>query len=296
MKRAVSDFSTWREVLADVTTELGDAREARWLCEDAAGVAANEFDHILDQPVAMRMGVAVSAMVGRRLAGEPLQYVLGHWSFRRLDVMVDGRVLIPRPETEQLVDIALEILRATDPPRVVADLGTGSGVIALSLATELPLDATTVVATDISRDALDVARANLAGIGRAAVNVTLHEGSWCSALPGEVRGRINLIVANPPYVAAGADDVEQLVVDHEPHIALFAGHDGLDAVRSIVAEAQGWLTPGGRLLLEIGHDQGDAVRRMLTATEWRDVEVRTDLAGRVRFAMACAPYAEASAT
>lgn len=296
MTRTVSEFSTWRDVLADVTTELGDAREARWLCEDAAGVAATEFDLILDQPVAMRMGVAVRTMVGRRLAGEPLQYVLGHWSFRRLDVMVDRRVLIPRPETEQLVDIALEILRATEPPRVVADLGTGSGVIALSLATELPLDATKVVATDISRDALDVARANLAGIGRAAVNVTLHEGSWCSALPGDCRGRINLIVANPPYVAVGANDVERLVVDHEPHIALFAGHDGLDAVRSIVADAPGWLTPGGRLLLEIGHDQGDAVRRMLTDAGWRDVNVRTDLAGRVRFAAACTPDVEASAT
>lgn len=283
------NFSTWREVLADVTAEIGDAREARWLCEDAAGADAAEFDLLLDEPVTMRMGVALRSMVARRASGEPLQYVLGHWSFRRLDVMVDRRVLIPRPETERLVDLALDALRGMTAPRVVADLGTGSGVIALSLAAELPLEGTTVLATDVSTDALDVARANLAGIGRAAVNVSLWAGDWCAALPAAYCGAIDVIVANPPYIAAGDPAVEAIVVEHEPHQALFSGADGLDAIRSIVAQSPQWLSARGRLLLEIGHEQGIAVRAMLVGTGWRDVRVHADLTGRDRFVTAHAP-------
>ena len=285
----MSDFSTWREVLADVTVEIGDAREARWLCEDAAGVDAAGFDHLLDEAVTMRMGIALRNMVARRTSGEPLQYVLGHWSFRRLDVMVDRRVLIPRPETERLVDLALDALRAMDAPRVAADLGTGSGVIALSLAAELPLEGTTVLATDVSTDALDVARANLAGVGRAAVNVSLWPGDWCAALPAAYRGAIDVIVANPPYIAEADPAVEAIVVDYEPHAALFSGADGLDAIRSIVAQSPQWLSARGRLLLEIGHEQGDAVRALLVAAGWRDVEVHADLTGRDRFVAARVP-------
>ncbi len=285
----MSDFSTWRDVLAEVATELGNPREARWMCEDAAGVAAADFDLILDEPVAMRMGLALRTMVGRRLAGEPLQYVLGHWSFRRLDVMVDRRVLIPRPETEHLVDLVLDTLRGMDAPRVVADLGTGSGVIALSLAIELPLDGTTVFGTDVSHDALDVARANLAGIGRAAVNVSLWAGDWCDALPVAYRGAIDVIVANPPYIADADPAVEAVVREHEPRLALFSGVDGLDAIRRIAAQAPHWLSARGRLLLEIGHDQGDAVRGVLDGGRWRDIEVHKDLTGRVRFVTALVP-------
>ena len=124
-------------------------------------------------------------MVARRRAGEPLQYVLGSWGFRRLDLLVDRRVLIPRPETEQVVEVALELLAGRERPLVVADLGTGSGAIALSLARELPSTGVEVWATDISTDALDVARANLAGLGRAAVNVRLAEGDWFGALPAD---------------------------------------------------------------------------------------------------------------
>jgi release factor glutamine methyltransferase len=176
-----------------------------------------------------------------------------------------------------------------DAPRVVADLGTGSGVVALSLAAELPLDGTTVLATDVSTDALDVARANLAGIGRAAVNVSLWSGDWCAALPAAYRGAIDVIVSNPPYIAMADPAVEAIVVDHEPHTALFSGADGLDAIRSIVAGAPQWLSARGRLLLEIGHDQGDAVRTMLVAAGWRDVDVHADLTGRDRFVTAHAP-------
>lgn len=285
----MSDFSTWREVLADVTAEIGDAREARWLCEDAAGADAAEFDLLLDDAVTMRMGIALRNMVARRMSGEPLQYVLGHWSFRRLDVMVDRRVLIPRPETERLVDLALDTARGMDAPRVIADLGTGSGVIALSLAAELPLEGTTVLATDVSTDALDVARANLAGIGRAAVNVSLWSGDWCAALPAAYRGAIDVIVANPPYIAVADPAVEAIVVDHEPHTALYSGADGLDAIRTIVAQAPHWLSAHGRLLLEIGHEQGDAVRAMLAGAGWREVTVHADLTGRDRFVTAHAP-------
>lgn len=283
------DYSTWREVLADVCVELGDVREARWMCEDAAGVDAAGFDLVIDEAVPMRMGLALRAMVARRLAGEPLQYVLGHWSFRRLDVMVDRRVLIPRPETEQLVEIAVNALRSMAAPRIVADLGTGSGVIALSLADELPLDGTTVLATDASADALDVARANLAGIGRAAVNVSMWQGDWYDALPDAYRGAIDVIVSNPPYIALNDPAVDAVVTDHEPHRALFAGADGLDALRRIVAGAPPWLSPRGLIMLEIGHDQGPHMRDLLRDAGWRDVDVHRDLTGRVRFVTAFAP-------
>src|SRR5438105_5970876 len=137
-------------------------------------------------------------MVARRAAGEPLQYVLGRWAFRTLDLMVDRRVLIPRPETEQVVEVALAEARRLH-ARIAADLGTGSGAIALSLAAELP--GVDVWATDVSADALAVARANLAGIGTfAAARVRIQEGDWFGALPPELRGRLDIVVSNPPYI------------------------------------------------------------------------------------------------
>jgi release factor glutamine methyltransferase len=202
-------------------------------------------------------------MLARLATGEPLQYVLGRWGFRHLDLMVDRRVLIPRPETECVVEVALQKARSLEPPIVCADLGTGSGAIGLSLALELPIDGVTVWMTDRSADALDVARANAAGIGRSAANVRIAEGNWFEALPAELRGRLSLIVTNPPYVAVGDPELESIVREWEPPTALFAGADGLDEVRRVVAEAAAWLAPGGWLVLEIGASHGEAVSRCL---------------------------------
>ena len=252
-------MSTWREVLADTTAALNDPREARFICEHAAGLGAAEFALSLEELVTQRMGLHVHDMVRRRLAGEPLQYVMGRWAFRHLDVLVDPRVLIPRPETEFVAEVALGFAREATESRLVVDLGTGSGVIGLSMAHELPIIGTTVWLTDVSPDALDVARANLAGIGRAGANVRIGQGSWYDALPGDVQGLVDVIVSNPPYIAT--DDPE-------------------------LSQAPQWLRGGGALVLEIGHRQGDSVRALLTDSGLRDVEIRRDLAGRERVAIA----------
>ena len=166
----VSDETiTWGELLQVTAVELGNEQEARWLCEHASGLDRIELDSARDEVVSQRCGVALRAMVARRLTGEPLQYVMKSWAFRHLDVLVDNRVLIPRPETEVMVqaalDLAREMISKTNSKLRVADLGTGSGVIGLSLASELPRGSNEVWLTDLSADALEVARANLAGLG-----------------------------------------------------------------------------------------------------------------------------------
>ena len=278
--------TTWRELLAETQATLGSKQDARFLCEHAAGLDAAEFTSALGEVVSQRMGGYVQEMVRRRLAGEPLQYVMGRWAFRHLDLLVDARVLIPRPETELVAEVALEAARAVQPSRVVVDMGTGSGAIGLSLAHELPLAGTTVWLTDVSPDALDVARANSAGIGRNGANVRIAAGDWFAALPAELAGTVDVLVANPPYVAEDDVDVEDIVSRHEPHIALFSGNDGLDAIRAIAAGVRHWLRPGGVLVLEIGHQQGVAVRDVLAAHGLRDVQIRGDLTGRDRIAVA----------
>jgi release factor glutamine methyltransferase len=217
-------------------------------------------------------------MVERRRAGEPLQYVLGSWGFRTLDLRVDRRVLIPRPETEWVVEQALSRLPA-DRPTTVVDLGTGSGAIALSIAVERP--SATVVATDASPDALAVARANLAGAGRPARRVSLHQGSWWDAVPADLRGTIDLVVSNPPYVSPD-DDLPPEVADWEPVDALVPGPTGLEALEVIVAGAPAWLRPGGWLVCEIGETQGAAVLRLASEAGFVRPEVLPDLTGRDR--------------
>jgi release factor glutamine methyltransferase len=226
-------------------------------------------------------------MLARLRTGEPLQYVLGRWGFRRLDLAVDARVLIPRPETELVAEVAIGLAAACGPPVTVADLGTGSGAVGLALADELPFAGTTVWITDADADALDVARANLAGIGRAAVNVRVGQGSWFEALPGDVR--FDVIVSNPPYIADGATLIDDSVRGWEPHRALFGGFDGLDDIRHLVGGAPAHLVPGGWLVLEIGADQGPNVRQLFENVGYADVEIRQDLAGHDRIALGRTP-------
>ena len=261
------DSITWGELLRVSAAELVNEQEARWLCEHASGLERGEFDGARDEVVSERCGVALRAMIAQRLAGEPLQYVMKSWAFRHLDVLVDRRVLIPRPETEVVVQVAIdlanELLRKPKPKLRVADLGTGSGVIGLSLASELPRGSTEVWLTDLSADALEVARANLAGSGLINSDVRIVQGSWFAALPSELKNRFYLIVSNPPYIGVYDPSIEASVRNYEPHLALFAGSDGLDAYREIIAQAGEWLVTDGWLVLEIGHQQGDSVRELL---------------------------------
>ena len=281
------DAVTVRELWARTSEVVGARHEARWLCEVAVGRDAAEFDASIDEAVTDRMAEHLDAMVARYRGGEPLQYVLGRWGFRRIDLAVDRRVLIPRPETELVADAAIGLAQRVPEPRYVADLGTGSGAIGLSLAVELPLDGTTVWMTDVSEAALEVASANLAGIGRAGRNVRIAAGRWFDALPeGQ---RFDVIVSNPPYVATDARDLEPAVRNWEPVEALLAGADGLDDIRVLIAGAPDHLIADGWLVLEIGADQGAAVRSLFEASHYRMIEIRPDLSGRDRIALGRSP-------
>ncbi|MGH9273029.1 MAG: peptide chain release factor N(5)-glutamine methyltransferase [Acidimicrobiales bacterium] len=276
----------WRQLRDESVARLADAgiedpsQELRWIAERASGRTAAEQVAALDDPATEREVAAVDQMVRRRAAGEPLQYVLGRWAFRTLDLLVDRRVLIPRPETEVVAGLAIDALASLERPAVAVDLGTGSGAIALSLAAER-WPHIEVWATDASPAALSVARANLAGLGRRAGVIRLVEGDWFAALPDELRGRIDVIVSNPPYVAAGAP-LPPEVAEWEPTEALLSGADGLDALRRIAADAPRWLAPGGVLVAEIGETQGAAVVELAKAAGLTDVRIVPDLAGRDR--------------
>jgi len=268
---------------------LGDRRTAQWFVEDASGCS---WPAALDEPVPEGAKEAFFSMLGRRVAGEPVQYVLGHWAFRNLDLMVDRRVLIPRPETEVVVDVALSELALVAPVGtdgahpLVVDLGTGSGAIALSIATERrDIEAW---ATDMSAEALAVASANLAGLGAQAVGrVRLAQGSWWSALPVELKGSVTLAVANPPYVAEGeVAELPEEVSCWEPRQALVAGPTGLEALEAIVSEAPAWLAGRSTLVAEIAPHQSSAAKNLALSAGFRDVFVRNDLAGRERVLVA----------
>lgn len=276
---------TWASLWSE-TAERVPRPHARWLCEVASGYDGDEFVSMLDSPVTQRAVAHLDSMLARVDAGEPLQYVLGRWGFRHLDLMVDRRVLIPRPETETVVEVALRLAKRMASPIVCADIGTGSGAIGLSLATELPIDDVTVWMTDNSANALDVARANAAGIGRAAANVRVAEGDWFEALPHELGGQLALVVSNPPYVADDDPELEPIVREWEPRPALFGGADGLDAIRVLVDGARKWLRPDGWLVIEIGSNHGDRVTDLLHDAGYEEVEIHKDPSGHDRVAVA----------
>lgn len=279
----------WRELRAESVERLAAAgvgepeREVSWIVERASGMTAAEQVAALDDVVPDRSAPFVQQMVARREKGEPLQYVLGRWGFRTLDLLVDRRVLIPRPETEVVAGLAIEAVHARAEgarPPVAVDLGTGSGAIALSLAAECWPNVE-VWATDSSADALAVARANLAGLGRRAGVVRAVQGDWYAALPSDLRGRVDVVVSNPPYVAT-AEELPIEVIDWEPRAALLSGPDGLDDLRRIISEAPGWLSAGGALVVEIGETQASAALELAAQAGLVDAEVRPDLAGRER--------------
>ena len=232
-----------------------------------AWIMAHPEERVLDCEATDRY----EAYVTRRSRGEPVAYVLGEKEFWSLPLEVTPDVLIPRPETELVVELALTHLPRDQEARVF-DLAAGSGAIALALAKELPRAA--VVGADISEAAITVARRNARRLGLA--NVVFRTGSWFDPVAEE---RFDLIASNPPYIAATDERVEPAVRRFEPHGALFAGADGLEALRVITGAAGRYLSPGGWLVVEHGDRQGPAVRELLSAAGFADVTTRQDLAG-----------------
>jgi release factor glutamine methyltransferase len=220
----------------------------------------------------------LEALVDRREAGEPLQYLTGHQGFRGLDLAVGPGVLVPRPETELVVEQALRRIFGVDGPAVV-DVGTGSGAIALSIAVERP-DAQ-VWATEISPEALTWARLNA---DRVAPRVVVLEGDLMAPLPFALKGAVDLVVANPPYLAASQlASVAPDVRDHEPLVATVSGPTGLEVPARIVREAREWLRPGGWLVMETWPGQVDELFALL-ADGYEEVDVHPDLTGSLRVA------------
>lgn len=220
-------------------------------------------------------------LVARRAEGHPLAYLVGRRGFWTLDLQVNTATLIPRPETELLVEQALARLPDDDMVRV-ADMGTGSGAVALSIASERPL--ATVMATDVLGPALAVAVKNAQAHGLE--NVWFRRGHWFVALGAD---RFDMIVSNPPYIAAGDPHLTQGDLRFEPPPALASGADGLDAIREIVAGAPEHLVPGGWLLLEHGWDQGEAIRALLEQAGFVDAQTVQDLEQRDRVTLGRLP-------
>lgn len=241
-----------------------EPREARLLLAHAAGVGEAQILGFPEKELPEGIGARFADHVERRKRGEPLAYIVGEKEFYGLPLFVTPAVLIPRPETELLVELALERDFAS-----LADLGTGSGAVALAIKKHRP--GARVVAVDASEAALEVARRNAA---RLALEVEFRKGSWLAPLVGE---RFDLIAANPPYVAMGDPHLAQL--RFEPTAALVSGAEGLEAIREIVAAAPAHLCPGGWLLIEHGIGQDAAVRRLLQDAGLEDSRTWPDLAG-----------------
>jgi release factor glutamine methyltransferase len=265
-----------------LVTELIDAglnrREARWLVEEFMPE---------DHESMAKLRVAAQ----RRLDGEPLQYVLGHWPFRQLDLDVDARVLIPRPETEELVGLALgELDSVANPTPVIVDMGCGSGAIGLSLVLELAqLDvAATLICVDESPDALAVARSNAAKHGLD--NVTFVASSWFEDLDESLRDHIDLIVANPPYVSAAEFETLDPVLRHEPLGALVAEDStvapGFSDVETIIRDSSRWLSRGGLLICEHGNMQREGALQVASESRYSRAVDLDDLYGNPRFLVA----------
>ena len=254
-----------------------DRVDAEWLLAHSLQIPRSWLFAHSGDAVPAEAAVRFAALLARRQAGEPVAYLTGSQGFWTLDLAVSPATLVPRPETELLVERALARIPVNSASHV-ADLGTGSGAIALAIAKERPH--TAVIATDASAAALEVARGNAARNG--ITNVEFREGDWLAPLAGET---FDLIASNPPYIAEGDPHLDRGDLRFEPPTALSSGKDGLDAIRSIVRDAPARLAPGGWLLLEHGWDQGALVRALLEAAGFIDVETAHDLEGRDRISL-----------
>lgn len=298
--------ASWRSLLEDAARRLGDRQAARFLVEEVSGrswaALVGGLDAVAPDPARRRL----EALLVRRLSGEPLQHVLGSWSFAGVELTVDRRALIPRPETEVVVEVALaELARRPSPGRTRAsldrtrqpsarnrppgnrptqlalDLGTGSGAIACALVAARP--ELQVVAVDRSVPALQLAAENrLRLLPEDGERLSFRQGSWYEPL-GDLAGAVDLVVANPPYLAANEwDGLDPVVRDHDPVEALVSGPTGLEAIAAVIEGAPGVLAPDGALVVEIApHQRADALALALGAGA-ETAEVLADLAGRAR--------------
>jgi release factor glutamine methyltransferase len=271
------------ELLAEISGLVGSKQEAAWIIEHARGRGLE--------------GAAARARIlaERRAAGEPLQYVLGSWPFRTIELEVGPAALIPRPETEQLVEVALSRWRDQRPGQGLVrcvDLGTGTGAIGISVAVELSEEtAVELYLVDRSAQALDLARKNAERLG---VTACFEEGSWYQALDDSLEGRVHLLISNPPYVPDEQRGALDPVLGYEPAEALFApqgrdGTAGFGDVEAIIGESIRWLAPCGILAVEMGEDQLDAAVRLGEQIGLVDLSCFLDLAGRRRGILAAAP-------
>jgi release factor glutamine methyltransferase len=247
--------------------------DAELLLEYVTGLSRTDFRAAPERALPAAAGWSFQQLIRRRLQGEPVAYIRGQQEFWSLLLEVTPAVLIPRPETELVVERALAQLRpdATD----VADLGTGSGAIALAVASERP--ALQVTAVDLSADALEIAKRNAARLQLR--NVRFERGSWFAPLAGR---RFDVVASNPPYVARGDADLAAAVSRFEPEVALYSGAGGLEAIEQIIAQAGAHLKPGGWLILEHGWTQAGAVRDRLVRSGFAHVRSHADLAGHER--------------
>lgn len=257
-----------RQAIAQAGAKAGiDAREARLLLAEASGFSQASLAASPEAELPFEVENAFRDLVARRAAGEPVAYILGRREFYGLDLVVNPSVLVPRPETELLVDLALE-----RGPGSVLDLGTGSGAIALAVKKQRP--AAKVVAVEADLAALVTAQRNAARLGLA---VDFRHGRWFEPVAGE---RFDLVLSNPPYVAE--DDPHLPALRHEPRTALVSGVDGLDALREIARNVAEFLRPGGWVLLEHGYDQAAAVRQLLATAGLANPASWPDLSGIAR--------------
>lgn len=271
--------TTLRELLADAARQLADVSQSPRLDAELLLAAAlkrpRSYLHAWAERIPeLESSARFDAWLNRRRTGEPVAYILGWREFWSLELEVTPDTLIPRPETELLVELALERL-PEDHQAMVADLGTGSGAIALAVALERPQ--ARIVATDQSLATLIVARRNARRLNIASVE--FRQGDWCAPLAGE---RFDLIVANPPYIAAADPCWQAGELRFEPSRALIAGEDGLDALRAIIAAAPDHLKPDGWLLLEHGYNQGEAAPALLQEQGFVEVSDHQDTAGLSR--------------
>ena len=241
----------------------------------------------LDRPLSKEELATFRALIERRMSGEPTQYLTGVKEFYNRSFKVDARVLIPRPETELLVEASLRVLPKDAPSRAL-DVCTGSGCIAISLAAERPQ--ASVLATDVSPEACALARENAEALGVDA-RVTIVQGDLFAPVPADAR--FQLVVSNPPYIASGEIPGLSAEVRREPHLALDGGKDGLNLIRRVIEGARRCLLPGGLLAMEIGETQGNAVRELLQAAGFEDARVEKDLERRDRLAFGTQPAATA---
>ncbi|MDA8080437.1 MAG: peptide chain release factor N(5)-glutamine methyltransferase [Actinomycetota bacterium] len=249
--------------------KVGSQQLARWIWNEARSRFSDED-----------VEVAAFEFADRYLAGEPLQYVFGHWSFRTLELKCDRRGLIPRPETELLVDMVKDDLQANPWMKRVLEIGTGTGAIALALATEV--SGLSIVATDVSLDALSLAKENLASQEALTSEVMMVHSDLFSALGGY--GLFDLIVSNPPYVPSSTV-LDVTVADYEPHQALFGGGDGLQIIAKLISGSPAKLSRrGAELYLEIDESHGGRVNELASQSGFSAIEIHQDLAGKDRFA------------